>query len=799
MKFIFSKVIVVILIISLSVSLVACSSWGIKTTVQDEKIITEDSQWFYGEIVDVDLGIDDQRPIAGLLPRFAGADEEHIVVFSDGEYMVDDWSKVESNADFAIKTVSIIDRASKQLVKTIDLYSLLNETSWPESVLYYSGKIIVNSTSWDAETASTVTRDYYIDPESETIVGFNDYEEGNETQYVDSFFVGEYRIDTFFYKGTGKKYCPLRVYMPDGSVRTVDIKDSEKEVFWVPLILALDDTTALVAAATENEYRFFKLDLNTCEISDANTNEYAWLDIEHLLHSYNGSEGNVLFTTKQGISKIDLNSKTVDQIFDYNCCGVNRQYLSNLEIADCSEDSFLLCGQYSTTTAFDSVFVKSYAIVELTRADKNPHAGKKVIELYVPDGKIDSTISDAIITYNDTNSDYFIKVSTRYNIDDYFGSSDIGSQDDYDSAWLQANASLSNDLIVDIMNGEGPDIFLNTSEIGQLNNEAYLADLSPYVSDLSSDKYFINIIDGAKTDGKLYQLPISFTIEGIQTDPQFAGSSGAGFTTNEYKTFLYDVLDGKDVIESGQALYFAKLFSAMSDVFIKDGQVDFSCPEFEQLAEYVKDNVPQSSIPWLYDTEDEISANYVVSNDRIARYCNCPGISGYLIKRAQISNGTAILGIPSTDGRGPMFGTDISIAISSRAVNADACADFVKILLSDDIQTELVMSDKLVINRDALRRGCNAAIDYFNNEVGTQEIYDYEAGTYVRLRTEFTTQDTDNLEDTILSCSRMNSADSDISMILIEEMPAYFLSQKDLASVVVIIQDRVQKVLDERG
>ena len=145
-----------------------------------------------------------------------------------------------------------------------------------------------------------------------------------------------------------------------------------------------------------------------------------------------------------------------------------------------------------------------------------------------------------------------------------------------------------------------------------------------------------------------------------------------------------------------------------------------------------------------------------------------------------------------------MFGTDISIAISARAVDVDACADFVKILLSDDVQTGLVMSDKLVINRDALRQGCNAAIDYFNNEVGTQEIYDYEAGTYVRLRTEFTAQDTDNLENTILSCSRMNSADSDISMILIEEMPAYYLGQKDLDSVVVIIQDRVQKVLDER-
>ena len=44
----------------------------------------------------------------------------------------------------------------------------------------------------------------------------------------------------------------------------------------------------------------------------------------------------------------------------------------------------------------------------------------------------------------------------------------------------------------------------------------------------------------------------------------------------------------------------------------------------------------------------------------------------------------------------------------------------------------------------------------------------------------------------------MNSENSDMSMILIEEMPAYFLGQKDLDSVIVIIQDRVQKVLDER-
>ena len=50
-----------------------------------------------------------------------------------------------------------------------------------------------------------------------------------------------------------------------------------------------------------------------------------------------------------------------------------------------------------------------------------------------------------------------------------------------------------------------------------------------------------------------------------------------------------------------------------------------------------------------------------------------------------------------------------------------------------------------------------------------------------------------------MTCSGIDSVDGPISMILIEEMPAYFSGQKDLAAVVKIAQDRAQKVLDERG
>ena len=63
---------------------------------------------------------------------------------------------------------------------------------------------------------------------------------------------------------------------------------------------------------------------------------------------------------------------------------------------------------------------------------------------------------------------------------------------------------------------------------------------------------------------------------------------------------------------------------------------------------------------------------------------------------------------------------------------------------------------------------------------------------------KFTSEDIDRLEKVILSCSKCDTEDSAINLILIEEMPAYFLGQKDLDSVIKVAQARAQKVIDER-
>ena len=75
------------------------------------------------------------------------------------------------------------------------------------------------------------------------------------------------------------------------------------------------------------------------------------------------------------------------------------------------------------------------------------------------------------------------------------------------SAMNEVNAKLSDQLAVDLVSGEGPDIIMNGCAFSQLNNSDYLLDLAPYVEKLDTSGLYSNVIEAAKeSDGKLYQI-----------------------------------------------------------------------------------------------------------------------------------------------------------------------------------------------------------------------------------------------------------------------------------------------------
>ena len=768
--------------------LTAFASCTKKEKPKKSKIIAEDTPWFDYTTIDVDSGADPEKGVEYLNQNLAGADDKYYVIYSSGRYQMPpkceiDYSTFNTN-DYDFDIVAVVDRNTGKAVNHINLNrdadTNLLTYEHVETATYLDGKITVMT--------NRKIREY--DPMTGKVLDERPSNAEDSFPTIHFYKVGDYLIETEqiqneYVRGSGT----VKVTAPDGTVNSFDFKETGEDRY-IEAVIALSDTKVVIPVFSMKGYIYYELDLTTNKLKTGKEKDYKWLDVENLDEITTGVDGQVYSCTTDGIFRIDAGKKIFEKSFDFSWCGMNRGILGNhsLKLVECAGDKMIFIGQTKPASRYESI-PADFQIVEFSRASKNPNVGKTILELYSTG--VDEVIGAAIQKFNDQSSKYYIELADTYNINDFIDVSlytNIDNKDEWNEMLLKSAAGESNQLAMDIINGEGPDILLNTDSYSRLNRSTYLVDLTPYVKDLAADEYFTNIIEGSKSDGAIYQLPVSFAIEGICTDIKYAGSSGCGFTLDEYKSFVLKDLNGRDLNMTGQAVYFTQLFNTMSEKFIVDGKADFSDPEFKELADYVKDNVPEKAIPMgEYDNTDLVNT---------AKYWPARGIGsfyGNIAGNCPVENAT-ILGTQSLDGRGPMFFSNISVAISANSTDPDACGEFVKILLSDEIQLSIAMNDLFVLNRNAFRTAGTAANNYYNN--GGDES---STGNGIRSSTKYTEADIDNIERVIFTCSKIKREDSDISMILIEEMPAYFLDQKSLDAVIKIAQNRVQKVLDERG
>lgn len=767
--------------------LLATASCAKKSKTKKAKTITEDTPWFDYTAIDVESGADPNKTIEYLHQNFAGSDDKYYVIHTKGRYQQPpeneiDYSTFDFNS-YNFDYVAVVDRNTKKVVNHIDLNAGIDKALMTyeniDTAAYIDGKISVKT--------NKKIRDY--DPLTGKVLDERPSLAKDFAPNSHFYKVGEYLLETEqIWDDYGRTSATLKVTAPDGGVTSFDFKDAGEDPY-LYAVLAINDTNALIPVHSSKGDKYYEVDLAAGKLAPAKEKDYQWLNMDYLGETITGTDGQIYSFTRGCISRIDAAKKSVEEVFNFEWCGMNWGLMDySFKLIECSGDKMTFVGQTKIKTQYETAPV-NFQIVEFSRAAKNPNAGKTILELYSKD--VDYVIGAAIQKFNEQSSKYYIVLADTYGANDFVDSSlynDIDNEDDWNQLEIRSSAGESNQLAMDIINGEGPDILLNTDSYSRLNKSNYLVDLSPYVKDFGPDDYFANIIEGAKTDGAIYQLPVSFAIKGICTDKKYAGSSGVGFTLDEYKSFVKNDLNGYDPMMTGQAVYFSQLFSAMNEKFIVDGKADFSAPEFKELANYVKDNVPEKALSWNEINEMEETAGFR------AEIWSVRGIGSFYMAASGYAKKATVLGTPSLDGRGPMYSCNFSVAISVNSVDPDACGEFVKILLSDEIQTTIAMNDYFVINRNAFRSAGAAANTYYNN--GGKEA---SGGYGVYSATKFTEADIDNIERVIFSCSKMSREDSDISIILIEEMPAYFLGQKSLDAVVKIAQNRAQKVLDERG
>ena len=804
MKSFWLKPVAAFLAASMLFSLASCSKKNGGSSSHSGRKITSDTPWYDANEIAFDPGYDKAKDTDYIYSSFAGSDEKYIAIMTQGNYKIPsniDWDTYDYR-DYSISTISLIDRETRQTVNKINLNSIAGDgDNYVDNAVYDNGIIRAVASCFDSNSFEVTYKEFDVDPLTGNVLDVHDMENGGFISRIVK--IAGYSITIKSVQKNNMSNFVLDITSSDGSVKTVEVNEGNKEIFMVS-VLPVEGTNVLIFADNESGISFFEMDLKTCELKKVDEKEYEWIKTIYLYQAVVGSDGNVYSMSPAGISKIDFKQKSIEEIFNFSWCAANRKTISNFELAEIGDDSFILFGAEYHNQPYSDIYNYNndmeFTLIEFNKADKNPNTGKTILELYSNLGYTEDVISDAIMEFNRTNDKYYIEVTDRYASDVIYSYQNLNSDDELDAVELNYMSEMSNRLAMDIINGEAPDMFLDISYCGQLNSSTYLADLTPYVKDLDSGKYFTNIIDNAKVDGKLFNLPVCFSVTGIQTDAEYAGSSGVGFTTDEYVQFVKNTLNGKDVLTEGQAHYFSTLFSAMNDKFITNGKADFSAPEFAVLAEYVKENVQEKSTAW---DEEGGNSPLVIDPSEIketgpAIYDTCSGFYSYFSSINTLNGSSAILGLPSADGRGPAVNPYTSIAVSAQAYSIEACAEFVKLLISDEVQQDMSLHGSFTLNREIFKENGYKAVAYYNaHGVGNQ--YGYYGDNTHKSKIKFTNEKIDELENTILNCSKTISNDAAINLILVEEMPAYFTGQKELDDVVKIAQDRVQKILDERG
>ena len=451
---------------------------------------------------------------------------------------------------------------------------------------------------------------------------------------------------------------------------------------------------------------------------------------------------------------------------------------------------------------------KAISAVKLTKADKNPHAGKALIKLGI-NGDVDEDFLEKVLEYNQDTSK-----SARIVVCDYTASFDnIGRQDEYE----KAQAAAVDQLTLDMLSGEGPDIIVGFSDISQINDASMLVDLNTYIdkdSSIDRENYFDNIFRAFETDGKLYTIPLTYSIEGLAVNGKYEGAK-ENWTYADFEAMADKLPDGKLAISSKSYNDLLKSWMMhLSSRFIdyENKTVDFESDEFKQLLQTVKKHgqtkqqgMDTQGSPAMMDSYFNLNDDIAFMNDMVAA-CSATlsdlQMYGMLTKNTR--DNVFFTGVPSLSGTGMTVRGHLTMAVAAYSPNPDQAWDFISSFLSEDVQQQISLNTaKFPINRNAFDTNCNIEIEVNQNNIKQmrEEIKNLPpektAGADDAI-VELTKEKADGLKALIESVKTSQSCDTDVMSIILEEAAGFFADQRSIDDVCRNIQNRASIVVQER-
>ena len=580
--------------------------------------------------------------------------------------------------------------------------------------------------------------------------------------------------------GTVKKKTPL-----DNLSRDFHIKFAEG-------ILCAGNNKVIVWGSTSSNYNFGQIryclvDLETGKISALDEMEYINIPLRNLTYC----NGNLVTVTDGGVYNIDVEGGTCKMALSFNCSVCNRYLASNSELKYADDNTFL----FSYSLGYAGANRIPFAICTFTKSSEYPAAGRNILTVASTED-LDYSISEAIMRFNSESDTSFMLFDNRYKTNSEI---DYANTDNTDQAALKnlnSYAAVSDRLTMDILAGEGPDILITNGANEQLSRKDYFIDLSDYLkneSGVSEADYFTNAIEASKFNGSLYQLPIGFYVDCILAPADATGSKN-GLTFEEYIQMVKTVCNGTDPVYDHQLAFSrtevaTKLFANTSEKYIEDGKIDVNNNDFKAILDYCKE-LPAKGFYEGKDVDAEWEDLMTAKENMRVQPTVVYGFYEYEAF-AEKFKGAVICGYPSVDGRPATIGSDMAVSISSHTSDESSCKKFLSILLSEDIQKTLFMN--IPINKKCAKDLALLEIEEHNGNVDANE-----GNKFAKAGKKLDTALADKYIEQLSTATTSSFVYHSISLIIYEEIPAYFEGQKSFEEVAKVINDRAQTVLNER-
>ena len=559
-----------------------------------------------------------------------------------------------------------------------------------------------------------------------------------------------------------------------------------------------------VNAADENGQYFVPIDLETKDWGEKvklPSNVWSILPGDDVYDFYYADNNNIFGYT----AKTDTKEKLVNWL----ACDVDTNNMNGYAMLSDSRVAALM-QDWSTDPT-------TYQLIVLHRVDASEIKEKKVLTLACM--YLDWNLRSMIVEYNKTNDEY------RINVVDY---SEYATDDDY-------NAGVTK-LTTEIISGSVPDIFLTSNlPIDKYAAKGVIADLNTFMdggNGLSRDYFVPQVMSALEKDGKLYELPTSFSVQ-----TAYALSSIA----SQYDTWnVAAVQDAMTQLQEGATVFsdgwtkntaLSNCLSRNLSAFVDwtTGKCEFDSEAFQQLLAFCNSFPAETSdgdgaIAYassadiaVDDAMWESDATRITNGKQLMSTIGMYSFDSYIWNVYAIRDKITFTGYPTEDGSGSSFELQMPMAISSVTKYPDAAWDFVCSIIKKmntidennyyygfpisqaafDAEMTDIMTEQYQLDEngeqvdwdgdgepDKAIRGSYETME--NGETVYKDVY------------ALTQEDIDQILGVISNTHSVYDYDQEILDIITDEVAAYFAGDKDVQTTASMIQSRVNLYVQEQ-